>query len=174
MDQARWNRIEEILQAALDVDTGERPAFVRTACGSDAALYRDVTALLASGSDVLLLDPPQGLAPGQQVSHYRIEARIGAGGMGEVYRAEDERLRRTVALKTLPPEFMFDPRRLHRFEQEAFAASRLNHPNIVTIFETIAADGAHFIATEYIEGRTLREMPIAAALPVDAALDIAL
>ena len=97
MDQARWNRIEEILQAALDVDTGERPAFVRTACGSDAALYRDVTSLLASGSDVLLLEPPGVLESGQEISHYRIEARIGAGGMGEVYRAHDEGLRRTVA-----------------------------------------------------------------------------
>ena len=179
MDQTRWNRIEEILQAALDVDTGERAAFVRTACGSDVELHRDVTALLASGSDVLLLDPPEQLASGREISHYRIEERIGAGGMGEVYRAHDERLRRTVALKTLPAEFMSDPRRLHRFQQEAFAASRLNHPNIVTIFETLRADGADLIAIEYVEGQTLREMltnPLTGKprkLPVGVALDVA-
>src|SRR6266540_1951466 len=179
MDQTRWNRIEEILQAALDVDTGERAAFVRTACGSDVELHRDVTALLASGSDVLLLDPPEQLASGQEISHYRIEERIGAGGMGEVYRAHDERLRRTVALKTLPAEFMSDPRRLQRFQQEAFAASRLNHPNIVTIFETLRADGADLIAIEYVEGQTLREMltnPLTGKprkLPVGVALDVA-
>jgi hypothetical protein len=179
MDQTRWNRIEEILQAALDVDTAERAAFVRTACGSDVELHRDVTALLAGGSGVLLLDPPERLASGQEISHYRIEERIGAGGMGEVYRAHDERLRRTVALKTLPAEFMADPRRLHRFQQEAFAASRLNHPNIVTIFETVRADGAQLIATEYIEGQTLRAMltdPLTGKprkLPVGVALDVA-
>jgi eukaryotic-like serine/threonine-protein kinase len=179
MDRTRWNRIEEILQAALDVDTGERAAFVRTACGSDVELHRDVTALLASGSDVLLLDPPEQLASGREISHYRIEERIGAGGMGEVYRAYDERLRRTVALKTLPAEFMSDPRRLQRFQQEAFAASRLNHPNIVTIFETLRADGADLIAIEYVEGQTLREMltnPLTGKprkLPVGVALDVA-
>src|SRR5207244_2881353 len=99
MDQTRWNRIEEILQAALDVDTAERAAFVRTACGSDVELHRDVAALLAGGSDVLLLEPPERLASGREISHYRIEERIGAGGRGAVYRAHDERLRRTVALK---------------------------------------------------------------------------
>src|SRR4029434_11253075 len=80
------------------------------------------------------------------------------GGMGEVWKARDENLRRVVALKLLPAEFSADPTALRRFEQEAFAASRLNHPNIITIFEIIHTEGAHFIATEFVEGQTLRAL----------------
>jgi eukaryotic-like serine/threonine-protein kinase len=97
------------------------------------------------------------LKPNTTVSHYRILQQIGAGGMGEVYLAEDTRLRRKVALKVLPENLASDKERLQRFEQEAFAASALNHPNILTIYEFGAEDETHFLATEYVEGETLKE-----------------
>jgi serine/threonine protein kinase/tetratricopeptide (TPR) repeat protein len=104
----------------------------------------------------------------QTISHYRILDKLGSGGMGEVYLAEDTRLGRKLALKILPAEFTKDPGRLARFEQEARAASALNHPNIITIYEigeaVTESGGVHFIATEYIEGRTLRlSMPLTGA-----------
>lgn len=93
----------------------------------------------------------------QQISHYRVDRLIGAGGMGEVYLAEDDRLRRKVALKLLPARFTMDEERVRRFQREARAASALNHPNIITIHDIGEADGIHFIATEFIDGPTLRE-----------------
>src|SRR5215813_5365930 len=91
------------------------------------------------------------------ISHYRILSHIGAGGMGEVYLAEDVNLGRRVALKVLPEQFHGDEDRLRLFEQEARAASALNHPNIITIHEVGADSGARFIATEFIEGETVRQ-----------------
>jgi eukaryotic-like serine/threonine-protein kinase len=109
----------------------------------------------------------------QTLSHYRILRRLGAGGMGEVYLAEDTRLNRRVALKLLPREYTDDEGRLRRFQQEAKSASSLNHPNILTIFEVGAADGRHYIATEFIDGETLRErLTRQAVLPVDDALNV--
>ena len=96
------------------------------------------------------------LAANTTLSHYRIVSKIGAGGMGEVWLAEDTRLNRKVALKLLPAELSSDVDRLRRFVQEAKAASALNHPNILTIYEIGETDGTHYIATEYIEGETLR------------------
>ncbi len=93
----------------------------------------------------------------QQISHYRVDRLIGAGGMGEVYLAEDDRLRRKVALKLLPARFTMDDERVRRFQREARAASALNHPNIITIYDIGESDGIHYIATEYIDGTTLRE-----------------
>src|SRR5688572_16110358 len=99
----------------------------------------------------------QELATDTTLSHYRIVSKIGAGGMGEVYLAEDTRLRRRIALKVLPESLAQDKDRLRRFEQEAFAASALNHPNILTIYE-FGVDGAtHFLASEFIDGETLRD-----------------
>src|SRR5262249_56185850 len=91
---------------------------------------------------------------------------MGAGGMGEIYLAQDARLNRKVAIKLLPERYTQDPERLRRFEQEAQAASALNHPNIITIFEIGEAEGRHFIATEYIEGTTLRRRMAGAELAV--------
>src|SRR6185436_17391550 len=98
-----------------------------------------------------------GLEAGQQLSHYRILKKLGAGGMGEVYLAQDTRLDRTVALKILPPDVASDKRRMQRFKQEAKLASSLNQPNILTIFEFGDTDSLHFIASEYVDGATLRE-----------------
>src|SRR5207249_10701382 len=98
----------------------------------------------------------QELLPNTNLSHYRIVSKIGAGGMGEVYLAEDTRLRRKIALKVLPENIAQDEERLRRFEQEAFAASALNHPNILTVHEFGLEQGTHFLAAEFVQGETLR------------------
>ena len=112
------------------------------------------------------------LAADTNILHYRIVAKIGAGGMGEVYLAEDTRLRRKIALKVLPESIARDNDRLQRFEQEAFAASALNHPNILTIHEIGEIDGKHYIATEYIEGETLRHHIQLSRMKLREALDV--
>jgi WD40 repeat protein/serine/threonine protein kinase len=167
MDYQRWAQIEELLQLALDLGPDERAAFLERACAGDVALRSAVEDLLRREAEaesflespaVARADEPVDVPPPSRISHYRIEARIGKGGMGEVYKARDETLRRVVALKMLPAEFTSDPERVRRFEQEALAASRLNHPNIITIFEITGAGGAHFIVQEFVEGQTLREL----------------
>src|SRR6267142_6876748 len=95
---------------------------------------------------------------GEAISHYRILSKLGAGGMGEVYLAEDARLRRRVALKILPGDLASNKDRMRRFIQEAQAAAALNHPNIAHIYEIGESDGLHFIAMEFIDGLTLREL----------------
>src|SRR5947209_11252496 len=94
----------------------------------------------------------------KRISRYEIRSLLGVGGMGEVYLAQDTQLRRPVALKLLPPEFTRNEERLRRFKQEAFAASALNHPNILTIYEIGSEDDTDFIATEFIDGLSLREL----------------
>jgi predicted ATPase len=113
------------------------------------------------------------MAPGTKLGPYEIVAALGAGGMGEVYRARDTRLDRSVAIKILPPAFSADVERLHRFEQEARLASALNHPNIVTIYELGQDGSTHYIAMELIEGETVGNLLSAGALPIRNALEIA-
>ena len=113
------------------------------------------------------------LVSNTNLSHYRIVSKIGAGGMGEVFLATDTKLKRKVALKLLPAEFTDDKQRLRRFEQEAQTASALNHPNIITIYEIGAEAGLKFIATEFIEGQTLRQKLRQGRLPLSETLDIA-
>jgi serine/threonine protein kinase len=110
----------------------------------------------------------------EQISHYRIIHQLGAGGMGEVYLAFDTRLDRNVALKLLPARFTQDADRVRRFIQEAKAASALNHPNIITIHEIGEVSGTHFIATEFIDGQTLRERMANEKLKLTATLDLAM
>ena len=174
----RWQRIEAVLQLALDADASERPSLVRNACGEDEELRRDVDALLRLESAGALLSRPaiergeaEDALAGRRLGHYRIERRIGVGGMGVVYQARDERLLRMVAIKALPAEFTADASRVRRFEQEALTASRLNHPNIITIHEVVHADGALFIVSELVEGTTLRERMSAGPLSAETALD---
>jgi serine/threonine protein kinase/Tfp pilus assembly protein PilF len=114
------------------------------------------------------------IATGTQLGSYKILSPLGAGGMGEVYLAEDARLDRKIALKLLPAEFTQDEDRVRRFIQEAKAASALNHPNIITIYEIGEVDGAHFIATEFIDGQTLRQVMTSGKLTLHAALDLAI
>src|SRR5713226_501055 len=171
MKPERWRQIDELLQSALACASGERPAFLAQACAGDEPLRREVESLIASHEHAenfleapmsqiaaeLFVNDQTSLSKGQSIGSYEIAALLGAGGMGEVYLAEDTRLRRKVALKLLPDYFTADANRLHRFEQEARSASSLNHPNIVTIYEIGQADGHHFIATEFIDGVTLHE-----------------
>jgi tetratricopeptide (TPR) repeat protein len=113
------------------------------------------------------------LAPGTRLGPYEVVAQIGAGGMGEVYRARDERIGRDVAIKVLPPEFASDPDRLRRFEQEARAAGQLNHPNILAIHDVGAFEDAPYIVTELLEGESLRDRLHSGALPVRKAVETA-
>src|SRR5947209_16660489 len=106
------------------------------------------------------------LAPGARLGPYEILAAIGAGGMGEVYRARDARLNRDVAVKVLPSAFASDSERLSRFEQEARAAAALNHPNILAVFDIGAHDAAPYVVSELLEGETLGERLASGALPV--------
>ena len=114
------------------------------------------------------------LIPGTHLGRYEIRSRLGAGGMGEVYLARDTRLDRDVALKILPEAVADDPDRMRRFEQEARSASALNHPNIVTIYDVERSGSMSFIATEFIEGSTLRERMRAGPMPLAQALDVAI
>ena len=113
------------------------------------------------------------LDAGTRLGPYEILAPLGAGGMGEVYRARDPRLGREVAIKVLPSELSSDPDRLNRFEQEARSASALNHPNIVTIYDIGQADGVSYIAMELVEGKTLGEILLSGALATKQILRIA-
>ena len=113
------------------------------------------------------------LITGTRIAHFEILSPLGKGGMGEVYLAEDTRLKRKVALKLLPEQFTRDAGRVRRFEQEARAASALNHPNILTIHEIGEVGGAHYITTEFVDGQTLREQLLREALPLGATLDLA-
>ena len=116
----------------------------------------------------------ESLLPNSNISHYRIVSKLGAGGMGEVYLAEDTKLDRQVALKILPPEVADDKDRMDRFVREAKSASALNQPNIITIYEIGETEGTHFIATEYIQGETLHTQLKQSPLELRAALDIAI
>src|SRR5437879_8977376 len=120
---------------------------------------------------------PSALSAGTKLGRYKIHAQLGAGGMGEVYLAQDTKLDRKVALKILPVDVAAHPDRMKRFVQEAKAASALNHPNIITIYEIDETDSGHFIATEYIDGETLREhmrnTPVKLGEVLDVAVQIA-
>ncbi|HEX4945153.1 MAG TPA: serine/threonine-protein kinase, partial [Blastocatellia bacterium] len=186
MTPERWQQVKTVFQQALERDAGERPVYLAQVCTNDDALRREVEKLLAgheqAGSFIETaphevaadLVTAQTTLAGQQLNHYRILAPLGKGGMGEVYLAQDVKLGRKVALKLLPAEFTANAERLRRFEQEARAASALNHPNIVTIFEIDEVEQLHFIATEFIEGQSLRERLRGARLTQIEALDIAI
>ena len=111
------------------------------------------------------------LAAGTRIGPYEVVSAIGAGGMGEVYRARDPRLNRDVAVKVLPPSFSSDPQRLQRFEQEAHATAALNHPNILAVHDTGQQDGSPYIVSELLEGETLREKLRTGPVPVRKAID---
>ncbi len=172
MNAEKLKQIEEIYHAALEIPADERKSFVAERCGEDEDLCREVESLLSfkKTSDDLLKTPAELLAAemfadvnsyedliGKKIRHYKIIELLGKGGMGEVYLAEDTKLRRKVALKLLSPEFSADNDRKKRFEKEARAISALNHPNIITIYEIEDSEDINFIATEFIDGQTLGE-----------------
>lgn len=166
----QWQQVQELFHAALEREPGDRSVFLDKACGGNEPLRREVGWLIsAHQTEAHFIDSPAYVAagdvladhhfePGEMLGHYKIQAALGSGGMGEVYLAEDTRLNRKVALKLLPPHFTVNPDRVRRFEREARAASALNHPNIVTIYEIGQSDTTHFIATEFVDGKTLRQL----------------
>jgi Tol biopolymer transport system component len=172
MTPERWQQVERLYQAALEREPSQRAAFLKQACAGDEAVRQEVESLLAYEPQAegfieapALQRAAQGLSAdqarsvvGRQLGSFKVLSLLGAGGMGEVYRARDTRLNRTVALKVLPSDKMADPERKRRFVQEARAASALNHPNIVTIYEIDSDTGVDFIAMEFVGGKTLDQI----------------
>ena len=170
MKAARWKKVIDLFQSALERAPEERAAFLDEACHSDEVLRREVESLLTSheraedfievpafeAAPEFVPEDTGGALVGKLIGHYRIESLIGVGGMGEVYLARDERLGRKAALKLLPDSFTMDEAQLSRFKNEARTASALNHPNILTVYEIGTEGNVQFIATEFIEGMTLR------------------
>jgi serine/threonine protein kinase len=183
----QWQQVDQLFHDALDHALDQRAEFLAQSCAGDSLLRNEVESLIASyeqaedfieqsASDVaaeLLATGHGRLQVGENIGHYRIIALLGAGGMGEVYLAQDTQLKRQTALKFLPRHFKIDKERVRRFEQEARAASALNHPNIVTIYEIGTSNSSHFIATEFIDGETLRQRMQNIRLPLQQAVDIA-
>src|SRR6476646_3798181 len=187
MKAERWQQVNDLFQSAAERAPEERASFLDEGCHGDEGLRREVESLLASyekaenfiespafevAPELLTNDRPGALV-GKVIGHYRIESLIGVGGMGEVYLARDERLGRKVALKLLPERLTVDETQLSRFKTEARSASALNHPNILTVYEIGAEENRQFIATEFIEGVTLRASLACGRMNLHAALEIA-
>jgi predicted ATPase/serine/threonine protein kinase len=190
MDAERWGRVDQLLQSALLVSPERRDEFLCRECAGDTALEAEVRSLLDShrNAESFLERPAIRVAAeamaqavtgevdllcGRTISHYQILKKLGAGGMGEVYRARDTRLNREVAIKTLPLDRLSQPDAISRFEKEARAACALNHPNIVTIYELGQMNGMHYIAMELVEGETIRELLASGPIPFRKAVAIA-
>src|SRR5436305_6842800 len=188
MTPARFQAIEEIFRAALDHQPDQISTFLDTACGGDEVLRRRVEALLASRQRAasFIETSAVGLATkiiqngqadslvGRTIGHYKISESIGTGGMGEVYLATDITAGRKAALKRLPLRFTGDAERLKRFQQEAHAVVGLNHPNILTVYEIGEDHSIHYIASELIEGETLRQHLTRGRMELIEAVDIAI
>ncbi len=192
MSPTRWSQISEVFDQALELPASARPAFLAEACGDDLAMRAEVESLLGAdqaagesfladdalaqqAAEVLPSQPPD--QSGQSIKQFVLLKRIGLGGMGEVYLANDTSLHRQVALKLLPERTALEAEGLRRFAREARAASALNHPNIMTVYEFGQDGGRHFIVTEYVEGQTLRgrmrQAPLSPLLSLDETLAIA-
>lgn len=188
MTPERYQRIGELFHEALELSPEQRESWLDQTCGSDSELRVEVANLLANEveSNAFLSRPALNVAAeilagdlrpslvGKTIGRYQIISQLGSGGMGEVYLAQDTRLGRSVALKVLAPQLREQQEQLRRLEQEARAASALNHPNILTIYETGEADNVHFIAAEYVGGESLRECLGRGTFTVRQALEIAI
>src|SRR6266487_4053859 len=188
MTPARLQTIKEIFHAALDCEPDQLNAFLDETCAGDEHLRRKVETLLASRqrADRFIETSAVGLATkiiqngradlliGQTIGHYTISKRIGSGGMGEVYLASDISAGRQAALKLLPTQFTGDAERMKRFQQEARAVAGLNHPNILTIYEVGADSSLRYIASELIEGETLRQRLGSGRMELSEAVDVAI
>lgn len=176
MGTKRWRRLEELYHAAARLPADEREAFLRDACADDPELQQQVRALVSAGLEAGEFLEPIGRSTlvGHQVGPYLLSELVGAGGMGDVYRAADSRLGRDVAIKVLPEAFSGNPDLLPRFEQEARAAAALNHPNILAVFDVGKHEGAPYIVSELLEGQTLRDALNGGALPIRHAIDYAI
>ncbi|HET9217842.1 MAG TPA: protein kinase, partial [Terriglobia bacterium] len=193
MKPARWHQIESLYNQALEIDEAHRAAFLREACGSDHDLRRNLEELLAEGpkaesflEKAALREIAHEFAEaagsissshqywtGRQVGKFQFLSLLGIGGMGEVYRAHDTKLKRDVAIKILPGEASLDSDRIGRFQREAEVLASLNHPNIAAIYDLEETGGSLFLVLELIEGETLAELLKAGPIPLDEALQIA-
>jgi len=191
MDSAKWRKITELFEAALDRPEDDRVSFLEAACDGDEEVRRRVEEMLAADArQNLLMDRPAYKAvgtfvpslvtqaesqsfSGEMIGDYRLVRELGEGGMGAVYLAYDTRLGRYAALKFLPSRF-HSPERVLRLEREARAASALNHPHILTIYDFGQQDGRDFIASEFVEGRTLRDHITANNLTLNQILEVAI
>src|SRR6059058_520395 len=188
MNPARFQTIEEIYRTALDQEPDQIGAFLDKACEGDELLRRKVETLLASrqragsfietsavGLATRIIQNGQGdLLVGRTIGHYKISKRIGTGGMGEVYLATDITAGRNAALKLLPARFTSDAERLKRFQQEERALVGLNHPNILTVYEIGEDHSTHYIASELIEGETLRQRLMRGPMQLSEAVEVAI
>lgn len=175
MDVDTWQRAKQLIAEALDRPAPEREAFVRERC-PDSDLFREIRELLANVESLGgFLEPAgqQSLQRGALVGRYEIVSLVGRGGMGEVYRARDPRLRREVAVKIMRVSARHDPNLVERFEQEARAAATLNHPNILAVHDVGVHDGQPYIVSELLDGVTLRQI-IEHGLPIDRAVQYAI
>src|SRR5438094_3181514 len=187
MKDERWEKVIDLFQSAIERAPEERAAFLDESCHGDEGMRREVESLLTSHerAENFIEVPAFEVAPelattdsagplvGKLIGHYRIESLIGIGGMGEVYLARDEGLGRKAALKLLPDTLTTDETQLSRFKNEARSASALNHPNILTVYEIGAEGNVQFIATEFIEGVTLRAALASGRMSAQRALEIA-
>jgi Tol biopolymer transport system component len=177
MQAERWKQVEELYQAALAQPAEKRPAFLAQACPNDPQLRAEVQSLLDQQADSFLESAPlsaiKALSAGAKLGNFEIVELLGRGGMGEVWRARDARLKRDVAIKVLPVALARDPDRISRFEREARAASALNHPNIVAVYDIGRDSDTYWIASELVRGDTLRKVIAAGPLPAPKAVEIA-
>ena len=186
-DSERRRRIDDLCDAALGRDLGERAAYLAATCGQDEGLRREVEALLAHAQAAerfleapigevaahVLADERSGSLVGRQVGWFKILSLLGAGGMGEVYRARDTKLGRDVAIKVVADVYLSDPDRLARLEREARVLATLNHPHIAAIYGLEQAEGVQCLVLELVEGATLGERLALGALPMQEALTAA-
>jgi hypothetical protein len=178
----RWKQVEALFEAAQQRPADQRAEFLRQACPDDPDLCAEVASLLkaAESRDPLLdgsplssiAERPPALKPGDKLGNFEIVAIIGRGGMGEVYCARDMRLKREVAIKTLPSGFAADRDRIARIEREARAASALNHPNIVSVYDIGQEDGVSFIVSELVDGETLARVIQRGPLPLRKLIEV--
>ena len=179
MTPERWQEVKKILAAALERPPGERHAYLNKVC-ADASLRQQVEALIAAheqAQTAFLAQPAvqfEELAIGSRLGPYEILAQIGAGGMGEVYRARDTRLDRIVAIKVLPVHLADRPELRERFQREARTIASLNHPHICTLYDVGHQDGTDYLVMEYLEGETFAQRLLNGPLPMEQVLQYAI
>ena len=184
-----WRKVEQLYQSAREREPFQRASYLRKACEGDEQLLREVESLLAQdslkpgvldqpawvGVDRLIpvSAPASPIPPGTQLGPYTIEGLLGKGGMGEVYRARDAKLKREVAIKILPDAFSRDPGRVGRLQREAHVLASLNHPNVATIHSFEEVDGSRFLVLELVPGETLAERIKRGPIAIDVVLAVA-